>query len=220
MKKHKDYYQRKLPHYQPEDGVFAITISLYGSLPKGVIQQLKDERDVLIAEAKSKGKSDEEIKELIKKARELYYGKYDDLLDGSASGPTWLKRHDIATIVKNSLHFLDERKDFKLAAYCIMSNHIHLVIYKCQRQLFEILKDFKSFTGQKANEKLYGKAQKGEKRTKFWQFESYDHRVRDRGDFHHSVEYALNNPVKARLVQNWRDWKFSYVREEFLKYAP
>jgi REP element-mobilizing transposase RayT len=220
MTNHKDYYRRRLPHIQSKNGVFAITITLHGSLPKHIIQQLQDERNLLITEAKEKGKTALEIKNLIKKARALYFGRYDELLDNPASGPSWLKQDAIAQIIVDSLHFLDKRRDFKLATYCIMSNHVHLVVYKCNRQLYDILHDFKSFTGLKANNVIYGISKKGEKRPKFWQFESYDHQIRNRGEFAHSVAYILNNPVKARLVKNWRDWKFSFVREEFLKYAP
>ena len=77
------------------------------------------------------------------------------------------------------------------------------------------MKDLKSYTGQKANEILFGKASKGEKRDNFWQHESYDHLMRDRTDFNHQVTYAINNPVKASLVNDWEAWKFSYLRKEF-----
>lgn len=40
-----DYYQRNLPHYQPEDGEFFVTFRLANSLPKAVIGQLKQEKE-------------------------------------------------------------------------------------------------------------------------------------------------------------------------------
>ena len=96
-----------------------------------------------------------------------------------------------------------------------MANHIHCVVYKCQRQLFKILKNFKSFTGRQANELLYGKAKKGERHPSFWQHESYEHLIRDRRDFNNQVRYVVNNPVKAGLVKHWEDWEFTYLRKEF-----
>ena len=54
----------------------------------------------------------------------IQHNKFDDLLDNETSGPTWLKRNEIAKIIAESLHFRDG-KDFKLVCYCVMSNHIH-----------------------------------------------------------------------------------------------
>ena len=90
MKPHKTIYRRRLPHIQPENGVFAITVCIAGSLPKYIIAQLQDERDLLIAQARRAGKSKEEIQHKIKNTREFYFGKFDDLLDNPKSGKMWL----------------------------------------------------------------------------------------------------------------------------------
>ena len=214
MKTHKPYYRRKLPHIQPKDGVFALTICLAGSLPKHRILELKDERALLIAEVRKEGKIKEEIKAKIKEIEERYFHKFDDLLDKPMSGKTWLAETQIVNIIANSLNYLDE-KEFKIIAYCIMSNHIHLVVYQCEKQLFDILNRFKSYTGLMANNLIYGKSKKGENRKSFWMKESYDHLMRDRNDFNNQVRYVVNNPVKAKLVQHWKEWKFTYIRDEF-----
>lgn len=46
---------------------------------------------------------------------------------------------------------------------------------------------------------------------KFWHHESYDYVIRDQGEYERIVWYVMNNPVKAGLVENWEDWKFTYV---------
>lgn len=46
----------------------------------------------------------------------------------------------------------------------------------------------------------------------FWQEESYDHIVRDEEELGRIILYILNNPVKARLVEIWTDWKWNYLR--------
>lgn len=215
----KIFYRRNLPHLQPKNGVFALTICLAGSLPKHKVLALKDERELFISTARKSGKSEQEIKQAIQKAHELYFGKYDDLLDNPKNSPTWLSNPKIANIIRESLHHLDGQ-DYKLVAYCIMSNHLHLIIYKCQKPLFKIMESFKKYTGLRANDVIYGEHKKGDKRPAFWKDESYDHLVRDRNDFYSQVQYVLNNPVKLGLVKDWRDWEFSFVRGEFLKYAP
>jgi REP element-mobilizing transposase RayT len=46
----------------------------------------------------------------------------------------------------------------------------------------------------------------------FWQHESYDHIVRDDAEFERIVKYVLYNPVKADLVKEQADWKWSYCK--------
>ncbi len=44
----------------------------------------------------------------------------------------------------------------------------------------------------------------------FWQHESYDHFVRDEAELGRILQYVINNPVKAGLVADWHDWKWTY----------
>jgi putative transposase len=210
----KTHYQRNLPHIQPKNGVFAVTICLKGSLPKTKIKALRDARDFKIKEAEESKASDAEIQQLIKKERDLYFGMFDALLDEVSTGPTWLKKPEIAQIVVESLNFINN-KWCKIVAFCIMSNHIHIVLYKCEKQLYEILGSMKRYTATRANEVLYGKCPKGQQHPTFWLDESYDHLIRNRTDFHNQVQYVLNNPVKAQLVKNWKEWNWSFIRTEF-----
>jgi REP element-mobilizing transposase RayT len=34
------------------------------------------------------------------------------------------------------------------------------------------------------------------------------------GRFNATIKYVLNNPVKAGLVKNWREWRWNYCRSE------
>lgn len=47
----------------------------------------------------------------------------------------------------------------------------------------------------------------------FWEHESFDHVIRQ-GKLIATVKYVLNNPVKAGLVKDWREWRWSYCRKE------
>jgi hypothetical protein len=42
----KDFYYRRLPHFQPEESVFFITYRLAGSIPLSVIAQMNEEFDI------------------------------------------------------------------------------------------------------------------------------------------------------------------------------
>ena len=44
---------------------------------------------------------------------------------------------------------------------------------------------------------------------RFWQAESYDHWVRDEGEWDRIAAYIENNPVKAGLVERAEDYRWS-----------
>ena len=69
-----------------------------------------------------------------------------------------------------------------------------------------IMHSLKSWTANQANGLLGRNGQ-------FWEHESYDHVVRSDEEFHRVVNYVLNNPVKAGLVRDWREWRWSWKRE-------
>ena len=216
MKKQKNdprIYRRNLPHIQPKDGVFFITYTLNGALPQKVIERLRLEKELSIKSLERQTLSSTDFQHQIIDIHELYFGKYDALLDGSQSGPTYLKQKNIADEVAKSLHWVKNELLYKLVCYTIMSNHVHKVVYKIQKPLFRIMQSHKSFTGKICN-RIVGKE------TPFWQAESFDHRIRNRQKFIEKVQYTLLNPVKAGIVKDWRDYPYTYLSSEFEKYAP
>ncbi|MEY4538786.1 MAG: hypothetical protein RLZZ306_543 [Bacteroidota bacterium] len=138
-----------------------------------------------------------------------YFGKFDSLLDNPKSGPTWLKEPIIAEMVKESIHFYDDKK-YELMCFTIMSNHVHIVfrVIKDDYPLYKVMQSLKGYTGKKANEIL---GLQGE----FWQRESYDRIARDDKECQWIITYILNNPVKIGLVERWQDWDYSYVNEKY-----
>ncbi len=206
------FYKRKLPHIQPKNGVFFVTYNLEGALPKNRLLQLKEERELKISDLKLEGLPPEEVKRKVKEMQEFYFGKFDDLLDGVIKGPTHLSNPKVAKVVQDSLHWMDG-KAYKLVCYTIMHNHVHKIVYKTQEVLWVSMKRHKSFTGRTANKILNLTGQ-------FWQHESFDHCIRNKPSFIQKVQYTLNNSVKAGLVKNWRNYPYSWVSPEFLKYAP
>ena len=54
----------------------------------------------------------------------------------------------------------------------------------------------------------------------FWQPESYDHVVRGERELVRIVRYVQNDPVLAGLVQDWQEWPWTYVKEEFGELLP
>jgi len=210
------FYKRNLPHWQEPGAEYFVTFRLAGSLPKKVIQQLKESRDTFKKNFSHKVDYQSESR----KFEALLFKKYESLLDGQGTGPNWLSNKNIADIVKEALHFRDN-KEYDLYAFCIMSNHVHLVfrdLYSNQEDqkieetfaVTKILQGLKSYTGLMANREL-------NRTGSFWHEESYDRLIRNADELNNTIQYTLNNPVNINLVKDWRDWLHSYCKPEFAK---
>jgi REP element-mobilizing transposase RayT len=202
----KTYYRRRLPHYQPPHATYFITLRLEGSLPVEVIKRLKQEREAYEKELLKKH-GPKEVKDRLRRSQKFYFGKFDALLDGTTKGNRWLADPRVADLVAEALHHRDGQ-EYDLLAYCIMSNHVHLLISELRSgaSLYKVLQKLKSFTAVAAN-KLLGRS------GAFWLHESYDHVVRDGAEAERIQRYILNNPVKAGLVSDWKAWKWTYGKE-------
>ncbi len=150
----------------------------------------------------------------------MFFARYDALLDKADKGPHYLKNPVIAEIVKKELLRFDSDL-YDLIAFCIMSNHVHILIDTSIQlpndyvpwewemldiePLQNIMKRIKGPSAVYANREL-------RRSGKFWQRESYDHYVRNRKEFDNIVAYILNNPVKARIVERWEEYPYSYLK--------
>lgn len=216
MAKETIFYRRNLPYIQPPNGLFFITFRLTGSLPKHVVKQLQESREKEI-ETLEKTLTPEEFESQMYKLEKRYFAEFDRWLDKCTQGQQWLKDERVAQIVANKIHDFDNKR-YHLIAYCIMSNHVHLVIEQTGFErisesnlkgktksylLTDTLRLLKGSTSRLCNIEL------GRGGT-FWHHESYDHYVRSEEELGRIIEYVLNNPVKADLVEAWQDWKFTY----------
>ena len=151
-----------------------------------------------------------------------WFKRFEDELHNTTAGPTWLKIPEVASIVAESLHFLNG-KSYTLIVFCIMSNHVHAVFMPLldERSLIEvtgsnplrfettaqtlgaIMDSLKGYTARAAN-KFLGRT------GKFWEAESYDHQIRNSDSLARIVAYVLNNPVKAGLVKDWPQWPWTW----------
>ncbi len=209
MAKEPEYYRRNMPHWQPADGVYHLVMRLHGSLPKNVIDCLQKQYHERTKELEQAGYDESEREMLLRQEREFYFGKFDHLLDTGNTGPKWLRDERIAVIVQDCFLYWHEEKRFKLVALTVMPNHVHIILYKIQRPLFRILQTIKTYTAKQANEIL---SQHGQH---FWHRETYDHLIRDRGEFGNQVRYVVRNPVEAGLVRDWERWDFTWLNPEF-----
>jgi len=177
-----------LPHFDAEDTIQFITFRLHDSVPARVIEQWKQElnwREGLAADSK-------EAVALRKKIEE-----YAD----RGKGACYLRDERIAELVQNALKYFDGER-YRLIAWCVMPNHVHVLIETMNCSLSSIIHSWKSFTAHKANEILG-------RRGRFWMPDYFDRFIRNERHFAATVEYIRQNPVKAGLVDAPEKWPWS-----------
>ena len=161
---------------------------------QAIRQQLKRKRSVLIPEVRLV-----EYKKL--------FAKVDRILDKAETGPLWLATPEIAAVIQTAL-LKDYASMFRLWAYVVMANHVHVLLKpRLQFSLELITQRLKGYTALEANRIL------GRTGETFWQDECFDHWPRDQDEFFRIVDYIENNPVKAGLVDRPEDWIWSSAAE-------
>ena len=201
------FYKRNLPHYTTPNSILFVTFRLAGTIPNHIVENLKSELEFKL----NRIEIEKYPPQYGKKLSEIEYKKHflaiDEYIDNN-SMIVFLKREDIAQIVMDSLFFHD-KVDYDLIAFTIMPNHVHLVVRytNTEKPFYEIMKSIKLYSARHANVLLGRRGQ-------FWQPESYDHVIRNDEEYRNVIKYVLNNPVKAKLIEHWKSWKFSYLRYE------
>jgi putative transposase len=206
------FYRRNLPHWQPRGAVIFFTWRLDSSLPQEVLSRLAAERCRLDHDALCQ---DESERDRAIRHDKILFVLYDDALDRSADGPLWLKDIRLAQIVIDALFYQNE-KLYDLFAFVVMTNHVHVLLRPLVVPTFQsatytpisrITQSLKGFTAHECNRILDRTGQP------FWQHESYDHWVRDERELSRIVTYIEFNPVKAHLVEQPEDWRWSSAWE-------
>ncbi len=102
---------------------------------------------------------------------------------------------DLAGEVVASLQWLRANRGLRVYAYCLMPDHLHLLIQlgNSRYQVGNIVGAFKTFTTRQS----WGLGYQGT----LWQARFYDRIVRRVEDGHRMVEYILANPVRKELVE-------------------
>lgn len=94
---------------------------------------------------------------------------------------------------------------YELRAWVIMPNHVHVLFKVGTVSMAEIVGAWKKHTGRLANKHLG-------KRGAFWAEDYFDTYMRDVEHEARTVRYIENNPTKAKLVLDPKDWPWSSAR--------
>ncbi|MCA1751266.1 MAG: transposase [Flavobacteriales bacterium] len=139
-------------------------------------------------------------------------------------------RQEIREIIIDSLHYCHVNKGLNIFAYCIMPNHLHLIV-NCNEpfQLKDTIRDFKRHTSTKIFEwitsnpesrkewmtTLFAAAADNDgksKHIKIWQTGNHAIELMNAKFTWRKVLYIHNNPVRAGWVSKPEDWIYSSAR--------
>jgi putative transposase len=95
-----------------------------------------------------------------------------------------------------------EENEIPLYAYCIMPDHVHVLLSASETKgIIEFVREVKSLSTRLAWRHGYKGA--------IWQRSFYDHFLRRDEDCIMVAKYIIGNPVRRRIVEEWRDYPFS-----------
>ena len=139
-------------------------------------------------------------------------------------------RKQYRDIVIDSIRHCQKEKGLILYAWCIMSNHVHLMAAAKEANLSDILRDFKKFTSKqiiaaiqnnegesRKNWMLSIFKQQGEKNSRnseyqFWRQDNHPMECYSPQFTIQKLNYIHNNPVEAGIVDNAEDYLYSSAR--------
>jgi REP element-mobilizing transposase RayT len=193
-------YKRFLPHKQETGAVIMISWRQNMTIPQAILD-LMQELETAWDQTHLPNESRSALHKQKYFAFDAELPKYNHP-DFSLTAPPY------AAIIKNALHYYEKRL-YRLLAYCLMSNHIHIMIQPIPNAqaitplIPDIVSRIKSYTAKKINE------QRGTKGS-VWAHDFYDTMMRNDEHLWHALSYILNNPVKAGIVDNWQDYPHGF----------
>ena len=106
--------------------------------------------------------------------------------------------HDFVALLRRRC----EQNKIPLYAYCVMPDHVHLLISASKGEdIVGFVGEIKSLSTKMAWQHGYSEA--------IWQRSFYDHFLRKDEDCKMVASYIVHNPVRAGIVEHWKHYPFS-----------
>jgi REP element-mobilizing transposase RayT len=185
------FWHGRLPHWEVVDGYYFVTIHLRGAIPASGAARIR-ELSSSLATAK--------LNQQFTFQRKIFV-EMDQWLDRTAH-VKHLVNPDVAKTTIEAIHHREQLRIWNMLAYVLMPSHAHLYFKLDKGRLKKSLEDFKDWTGARAGKVVHLPT------GRFWQREWFDHWARSPEEGEKIKRYIRNNPVKAGLVSNYRDWPY------------
>ncbi|WP_368563440.1 transposase [Pseudoxanthomonas sp. UTMC 1351] len=118
-----------------------------------------------------------------------------------------LQRECAAGIVLDSAQWLDQKGRMESLAVVVMPDHVHLVMRLTTEPLATLMRSMKSFTAHEIKRALV-------RNEPVWQRGYHDRGLRDEKGIRAAVDYCLQNPVRAGLVDDFHQHPHWWCRWE------
>ncbi|CAM4025158.1 transposase [Flavobacterium antarcticum] len=137
-------------------------------------------------------------------------------------------RNEYKDLILESLEFCQKKKAMEIHAWCIMTNHVHLIFRSLDSQNPElILGDFKRFTSRSITKAIAENPKESRKEFlvtafkkeaektsnttnyQFWRHDNKPIELWSNEVIQQKIDYIHNNPVKEGIVFRPEDYKYS-----------
>jgi REP element-mobilizing transposase RayT len=146
----------------------------------------------------------------MRRARVTYQGAYHHVMNRGYDGKPILKdiidKENFLTLLKT----YSEKLNIRIFSYCIMTNHYHLILENSSGRMSDFLRQLNGNFGSSYRVKHGGKG---------YVFQGRAISTLIQGDSYllSAIAYGLNNPVRAGLVENFLEYKWSSASSYFNK---
>ncbi len=180
-----------LPHFDSENEIQSLNFRLFDAVPMRLVEEWRRQ----LGWHRNLNQSDP--KAVILRQRVETY-------EDAGYGACFLRDSRIAKLTEDALLFFDGTR-YCLLAWCVMPNHVHSLFEMIKGySLGGILHSWKSYTAKRAN-RILGR------RGQFWDEDYYDRFIRDDDHLRSATDYIEQNPVKAGLVTDAAQWRYSSI---------
>jgi putative transposase len=143
-------------------------------------------------------------------------------------------RKDYRDIILESIRFCQKEKGLLLHSWCIMSNHLHLIVSAKDSNLSDILRDFKKFTSKQIITAIENNPresrkewmlnifrQQGSKNSRnseyqFWRQDNQPQELYSAAFIFQKTNYIHQNAVEAGIVEKPENYLYSSARDYHL----
>jgi putative transposase len=140
-------------------------------------------------------------------------------------------RKEYKAVVADSLNYCIGHKGFKVFAWCLMSNHLHLVCRAVEGyRISDIIRDFKKYTAKTILDKIIsepesrrdwmlyrfefaGKFDNRIKKYRFWQDTNHAIQLDNNEMIEQRINYTHDNPVRAMITGRQENYLYSSARD-------
>lgn len=184
------FYRRKLPHWRVSNRTYFITFRLYGTIPKHVIQELKEKLKIIPKDEAEK----------LHEFQRYEFKRIEKISDDSNHEIQHLKNPEVAKLIFEAFELMEKDYGWIFPAIVIMPNHVHCLCTgrNATMSFYKMIRRLKGGTAFKSNLILNRRGKP------FWAQETFDHWCRSPEKEESVRKYIMNNPVKAQLTS--RSW--------------